>query len=101
MVDAEDETEGNDGADEVAGDHDLATVEPIEDDASQRACDEHRDGAGNQHAADEEAAVLLPNGHRENGDVVEVISDFADQLTAPEEAVIVIGLEQLGNRDRH
>jgi hypothetical protein len=46
-------------------------------------------------------AISTPNGHRENGDVVEVISDFADQLTAPEEAVIVIGLEQLGNRDRH
>ncbi len=57
-----------------------AAIEAVEHDARDGSGEHGRDGAGKHHAADHERRARSSQGEAEDGDVVEVIADFADHL---------------------
>ena len=95
MIDREDEEGGDDGAHDVARDHDVLAVEAVEDDARRRADQHRRDGPRQHHAADDKARMRRPDGEAEHRDVVEVVADLADDLADPEVAVVGVAAEKV------
>lgn len=93
--DSKDEAESDERADEIAGDHDPLAVPAIEHHSGQRPHGDRRDGARQQHAGHHHARMGKLHGQREDGDAVEVIADFADNLARPHEAIIAIPAKQL------
>ena len=94
VEDGRDEAERDDTAYEVAGDHDAAAVEAVESDTGKWAGQDGGDGAGQHQSGDDGAGMRQSHGEAQDGDVVEMISDFADDLTYPSEAVVSIAAKQ-------
>ena len=90
-----DEAQSDKRTNQIAGDHDPLAVEAVENHAGQRAHGDRRDGARQQHAGHHHARMGKLHGQGKDGDAVEVIADFADNLARPHEAVIAIPAEQL------
>ena len=85
---------GDDGAEQIAGDHDAAAVEAVEEDAGDGAGEDGGDGAGEEDAGDDHAGAGLLHDEGEDGDIVEVVANFADDLAHPGVAVVAIVPQQ-------
>ncbi len=68
------------GAHEVAGDHEPFAVETIEQHSGERAHGDGREAAGQQDAGDHQAGMGKRHGQGEDGDVIEIVADFTDNL---------------------
>ena len=71
-----------------------AAIETIQRDAGERSGEDRRHGARQHHTADDEPRVRGLEGQAENGDVVEVIADFADDLSDPGRSIVTVLAQQ-------
>ena len=90
----QDERHGHHGADQVARDHDLLAVQPVEHHARHRPDQHRRDGAREHHAAHHQPGIGVRHRQAEDGDVVEVVADFADHLAGPGVAIVAVVPQQ-------
>ena len=90
MLETEDQDEGerDEAADEVAREHDFAAVEAVEGNAGDGSGENRRQGARNHDSADSEPRPGEVEGQAKDRDAVEVIADFADDLSQPGVAVV-------------
>ena len=94
-TDGGNETERQHAARQVACDHDFATIEAVEQHARERAHRNCRNGARKQDAGHRRAVVRLLHGEAQHRDIVEVVADFAHDLSEPGVAVIAIAPQDL------
>lgn len=93
-MNGEDEGGGHEGAEEIAGDHDAAAVEAVEEDAGDGASENGGNSAGEKDAGDDHAGAALLHDEGEDGDIIEIIANFADDLAHPGVAVVAILSQQ-------
>jgi len=96
VSDCGDEAQGDNGARQVARDHDTAPVEAIEQYAGKGSSGNCGNGTRQHNARDHRAAVRIGNGKAEYCDVVEVIANLANDLPHPHEAIVAVACKQLG-----
>ena len=92
---SEDEAERHQRAHEIAGNHDPFAVKPVEQHTSEWP---HRDGwngTRQKHAGNDHARMGERHGQRKDGDIIEIVANFADNLARPSKAIIAIPGEQL------
>ena len=94
IANGRDEGKRDEAADQVAGDHDCLAIKAIEEYTGERSGQDCRDGARQHDAGDDGTTVSAGDGEAQDGDVVEVIADFTDDLPCPSEAVISIGAKE-------
>ena len=82
-------------ANQVARDHNLFAVQPIEHHARDRAHGDRGDGSRQQNARDHQAGMRKRHGQRKNGNVIEIVANFANNLPHPGVAIISIFAEKL------
>ncbi len=95
LVDGQNEGERYHGADEIAGDHDAAAVEPVEEDAGERAGHHGGDGTREKGTRDDHTGARCLHDQGEHGDIIEVVANLADHLPHPGVTVAGIAAEQL------
>src|SRR6185437_6771895 len=95
MIERQNKTESHDSADEVARHHDALTIHPVEHNARKRPRHHSRDRAGKHDAGDDHSRFRVREREAEDGDVVEVIADFADDLARPHVAIVAVLLQKL------
>ena len=100
LVDGEHEGQRQNGADEVARDHDALAVEAVESHAGDGAGQHGGDGAREHDAAHHQPRAAFFHDQGEDGDVVEVVADFAHHLAHPGVAVVAVLAQQIQKR-RH
>ena len=91
----ENKTERHECPHQVAGDHDFFAVEPVEQHAGDRPHCDGWNGARQQDAGDDQAGMGEFHGQRKDGDVIEVVANFADNLAGPGVTIIAIFAEEL------
>jgi len=92
--DRKDEAESDHRADKIAGYHDAFAVEAVEDDTGERAHGDSWDCARQENTGDHHARMCECHGQRKDGNVIEVVADFADDLAGPHIAIVAIPAEQ-------
>src|SRR5690242_20345489 len=95
MADSEDKAERDESPHQVARDHDALTIEAIEQNARERPRQHGGNCAREHQSGNYGSAMGFFDRQAENGDVVEVIADLADDLAHPGEAIIAIACEEL------
>src|SRR5512146_809472 len=91
----EDKTKRNDGAHDVACDHDALAVEAVEQYSGERTDCDGWNRTRQHDKRDHQARMGEPHGEIQDGDVVEVVADLADDLARPGIPVITVLVEQL------
>src|SRR5579872_6536534 len=100
MPQAQNETQGQDSADEVARDHDVLAIEAVEKHSGDGSGEDRWNSARKHDAAHYKARLGDSQGQAEDGDIVEVIADLADYLAGPGIPVISV-LAQQGAKRKH
>src|SRR5438132_12180153 len=93
-MDRQDEEPGDQRPDKVARDHHALAIHAVENHASQRPGEHGRNCARQHDTADRQPGSRSGYREAENGNVVEVVPDFADDLPDPGVPVIPVALEE-------
>ena len=96
---AQDETECEHGAYQIARDHDVLAVQTIEHHAGDGPGEHGGNGARQHDAAHRKTGVGVGQHQAEDGDVIEMVADLADDLAAPHVAVVAILAEEGAERE--
>ena len=95
IADGENESQGDDSTNQITRNHDPSAVKPVEKYAGKRTGGNGRNRTGKHDTGDDGAAVRIGYGQAENCNVIEMVSDFTDNLPHPSEPVIAVSFEKL------
>ena len=94
----QDKSDGDKGPQHVTSDHHLLAVKTIERDPGDRRGDDGGERARDHYPADSRAGPCNVQGKAQNGDAVEVVTDFANNLAQPDVTIVAVPVEQAPER---